>query len=57
MKEYERQKDSDVKDLAEIAAAENKKKLEKFVRIEKNIKSSSSNFQNVSFSFPSVYIL
>lgn len=46
MKEYERQKDSDVKELAEIAAVENKKKLEQFVRIEKNIKpsSGSSNF-------------
>jgi hypothetical protein len=43
MKEYERQKDSDVKELNEIAAAENKKKLEQFIKIEKNIKSGSSS--------------
>lgn len=39
MKEYERQKDTDVKELQEIAAMENKKKLEKFIKTEKNIKS------------------
>lgn len=43
MKEFERQKDSDVKELEEIAAAENKKKLEKFVKTEKNIKSGCNN--------------
>lgn len=50
MKEYERQKDSDVKELEEIAAAENKKKLENFKLTEKNIKSgSSSNARETSF--------
>lgn len=38
MKEYERQKMDDVKELQEVANAENKKKLEKFVKIEKNIR-------------------
>lgn len=47
MKEYERQKDSDVKDLEEIAAAENKKKLEKFKMTEKNIKSGSSSSKSI----------
>lgn len=37
MKEYEKQKRSDEAELAEIAEAENQKKLEKFVKIEKNI--------------------
>lgn len=41
MKEFERQKDSDEKELAEVAAAENKKLLEKFVKVEKNINSGS----------------
>jgi nitric oxide synthase-interacting protein len=41
MKEFERQKESDEKELADIAAAENKKKLEKFVKVEKNISSGS----------------
>lgn len=39
MKEYEKQKVSDVKELEEIAMVENKKKLDKFIRTEKNIKS------------------
>lgn len=39
MKEFEKQKLSDVKDLQEIAAAENKIKLDRFVKTEKNIKS------------------
>lgn len=42
MKEYEKQKSSDVKELQEIASAENKKKLEKFMRTEKNIKDKTS---------------
>lgn len=41
MKEYEKQKKSDEQELAEIAAAENKKKLEEFVKTEKNIKIGS----------------
>lgn len=41
MKEYAKQKQSDEKDLEDIAAAENKLKLEKFVRTEKNIKESA----------------
>lgn len=45
MKEYEKQKQSDEKDLEEIAAAENKLKLEKFVRTEKNIKESAGKFR------------
>jgi hypothetical protein len=50
MKEFERQKDSDVKELQEIATAENKKKLEMFVKVEKNIKSGSSgNFIHKHF--------
>jgi nitric oxide synthase-interacting protein len=52
MKEYERQKNSDEKELEEIAAAENKKKLEHFVRTEKNIKGqpSTSGAGNKSLS-------
>jgi nitric oxide synthase-interacting protein len=41
MKEYERQKSDDTKELEEIAAAENKKKLDKFTKTEKNITSKS----------------
>lgn len=37
MKEYERQKDRDLKDLHELAAAEKQSALEKFERAEKNI--------------------
>ena len=43
MKEYEKQKQSDQKELEDIAAAQNKIKLEKFVRTEKNIKERTSN--------------
>ncbi|CRK90190.1 CLUMA_CG003904, isoform A [Clunio marinus] len=42
LKEFEKQKQSDVKELEEIAAAENKKKLEQFVKTEKNIKVASN---------------
>lgn len=45
MKEYEKQKSSDVKELQEIASAEDKKKREKFMRIEKNIKETSSKLK------------
>jgi len=38
MKEFEKQKKSDEEELAEIAAAENKRKLDDFVKTEKNIK-------------------
>jgi nitric oxide synthase-interacting protein len=41
MKQFEKQKQSDEQDLADIAAAENKKKLEDFVKTEKNIKIGS----------------
>lgn len=41
LKEYEKQKQSDEQELADIAAAENKKKLEQFVRTEKNIQIGS----------------
>ncbi|XP_070508440.1 nitric oxide synthase-interacting protein homolog [Chironomus tepperi] len=41
MKEFEKQKKSDEDELAEIAAAENKRKLEEFVKTEKNIKIGS----------------
>lgn len=43
MKEYEKQKVSDVKELEEIAMVENKKKLDKFIRTEKNIQSKDFN--------------
>jgi nitric oxide synthase-interacting protein len=43
LKEYEKQKQSDEQELADIAAAENKKKLELFVRTEKNIQSGSKS--------------
>lgn len=43
LKEYERQKTEDVKELEEIAAAENKKKLDKFTKTEKNINQTSKN--------------
>lgn len=39
MKEFEKQKLSDVQELQEIAAAENKIKLDRFMKTEKNIKS------------------
>lgn len=51
MKEYEKQKQSDVKDLEDIAAAENKLKLEKFVRTEKNIKESAGKLEAQLKSF------
>ena len=38
MKEFEKQKKSDEDELADIAAAENKRKLDDFVKTEKNIK-------------------
>lgn len=41
LKQFERQKQSDEQELADIAAAENKKKLEDFVKTEKNIKIGS----------------
>lgn len=37
LKEFEKQKKTDEQELAEIAEAENKKKLEKFVNTEKSI--------------------
>lgn len=43
MKEFEKQKESDEQDLADIAAAENKKKLEAFIKTEKNIQTSSTS--------------
>lgn len=43
MKEFEKQKQSDEQDLADIAAAENKKKLEAFIKTEKNIQPTSTN--------------
>lgn len=46
MKEFERQKNDDVKELEAVAKAENKKKLEKFVKIEKNIQVGSSKRQS-----------
>lgn len=42
MKEFEKQKESDQQELQEIAAVENKKKLDRFIRTEKNIKDGSS---------------
>lgn len=41
MKEFEKQKKTDVQELQEIAAAENKKKLQLFMNTEKNIKIGS----------------
>lgn len=41
LKEYERQKTGDLKELEEIAAAQNKIKLDKFMKTEKNIKDAS----------------
>lgn len=38
MKEFEKQKRNDEKELEDIVAAENKKKLENFIKTEKNIK-------------------
>lgn len=48
MKEYERQTQSDLKELDEIASIENKKKLEHFMKTEKNIKSSKFQY-NIQF--------
>ena len=47
LKEFEKQKSSDAQELEEIAAAENKKKLESFMKTEKNIK-SGKNFRESS---------
>jgi len=41
MKEFEKQKMSDEKELQEVAEAENKKKLDRFIKTEKNIKVGS----------------
>lgn len=41
MKEFEKQKKTDVQELQEIAAVENKKKLQQFMNTEKNIKIGS----------------
>jgi hypothetical protein len=41
MKEYERQKKTDEDELNQIASEENQKKLDKFIRIEKNIVDTS----------------
>jgi hypothetical protein len=41
MKEYERQKKSDEDELNQIANEANQKKLDKFIRIEKNIVDTS----------------
>lgn len=43
MKEFEKQKESDEQDLADIEAAENKKKLEAFIKTEKNIQTSTTS--------------
>lgn len=40
MKEFEKQKQSDLKELQKVADAETKKKLDRFVKTEKNISSS-----------------
>ena len=49
MKEFEKQKESDEQDLADIAAAENKKKLEAFIKTEKNIQTTTSSGKFESF--------
>lgn len=41
LKEFEKQKQSDEQDLTDLAAAENKKKLEAFIKTEKNIQIGS----------------
>lgn len=48
MKEFEKQKQSDVKELQEIVEAENRKKLERFIKTEKNIKDKSSKLKRIS---------
>ena len=49
LKEYENQKKSDEEKLAEISTAENKRKLEEFVRTEKNIKIDSKDGELKNF--------
>lgn len=44
MKEYEKQKQSDMDVVAELAALQNKKTLDRFMKTEKNIKDKSSKF-------------
>lgn len=56
MKEFEKQKQSDEQDLADIAAAENKKKLEAFIKTEKNIQTSSPNGEEMSLKVLASYV-
>jgi nitric oxide synthase-interacting protein len=46
LKEFEKQKQSDEQELADIAAAENKKKLDNFIKTEKNINVGIKNGEN-----------
>lgn len=50
MKEFEKQKKMDDSDLADISAAEEQKKLERFINTEKNIVSSKNNQPGTSSS-------
>lgn len=50
LKEFERQKDSDVKELEKIADDDNKKKIDKFMKTEKNIKTPTPSTSSSSSS-------
>lgn len=50
LREFERQKDSDTKKLEQVAEEDNKKKIDLFVKTEKNIQTPSSSSSSASTS-------